>query len=454
MKIKRILAFVITTAMVISIFTSAVSAEETGNEPEETTTVESSEETKETAESKETVKETEPAESKETAEETETAVTDETEPSESSEPKDEEPEAEEPSEPSEEDKADEAEDKTPSETAKRSPKAAIIDGTTGSLKWSYDESTKVLTISGEGAIPDFIWPADRSWYEYQDQVEKIVVEEGVTKIGYDGLAQCANLKRIEVASSVKTLTAFSFALNPKLASLQLPESVDLFGHGLFQDCESLKSVTLPAGAKEIGSSFFTNCKNLTSVTIPEGVTKICFFSFHGCEKLTKIYIPQSLTTIEENALAGCPLLNDIYYDGTESDWNKINIDPNNKGILAPAIHLSDGKVIPSKKSSNTLYAKGKTAKVKYRKLRKKKQTVSRSKVITVKNPKGQTTYSLVSVSKKKYKKYFTINASNGTVSIKKKLRRGTYKIKCRIRVAGNEDYKPLTKTVTFKIKVR
>jgi hypothetical protein len=108
-------------------------------------------------------------------------------------------------------------------------------------------------------------------------------------------------------------------------------------------------------------------------------------------------------------------------------------------------------------TTNTLSVKPKTAKVKYKKLRKKKQTVSRSKVMTVSNPQGKVTYKLIGVKRgksKKYKKYFKINATTGNVSIKKKLRKGTYKITCTVTASGNSEYKSGTKTVTFKIKVK
>lgn len=107
--------------------------------------------------------------------------------------------------------------------------------------------------------------------------------------------------------------------------------------------------------------------------------------------------------------------------------------------------------------NNTLSVTPKTTKVKYKKLRKKKQTVLRSKVLTVSNPQGNVKYSLVSVKRgksKKYKKYFNINATTGNVTIKKKLKKGTYKITCRVTAAGNEKYYSASKTVTFKIKVK
>lgn len=54
----------------------------------------------------------------------------------------------------------------------------------------------------------------------------------------------------------------------------------------------------------------------------------------------------------------------------------------------------------------------------------------------------------------KKKSYFKVNAKTGVVTIKKKLKKGTYTLKVNVTAAGNEDYKPITKTVTFKIKVK
>ena len=73
-------------------------------------------------------------------------------------------------------------------------------------------------------------------------------------------------------------------------------------------------------------------------------------------------------------------------------------------------------------------------------------------MMTVSTPQGKVTYKLLSVSKKKSS--FKINANNGNVTVKKKLKKGTYTLKVSVTVAGNAEYKPVTKMVTFKIKVK
>jgi len=58
------------------------------------------------------------------------------------------------------------------------------------------------------------------------------------------------------------------------------------------------------------------------------------------------------------------------------------------------------------------------------------------------------------VKKAKFRKYFKVNAKTGKITVKKKLKKGTYKIKVKVTAAGNDNYNSLTKTVTFKVKVK
>ena len=127
---------------------------------------------------------------------------------------------------------------------------------------------------------------------------------------------------------------------------------------------------------------------------------------------------------------------------------------------ANGAHMTDYASVPVKVASpydNTLTVTPKTAKVKYKKLRKKKQTVARSKVMNVQYAQGKVTYKLTGVKRgksKKYKKYFKINSTTGKVTIKKRLKKGTYKVTCKVTAAGDSYYRSGTRTVTFTIKVK
>ena len=101
------------------------------------------------------------------------------------------------------------------------------------------------------------------------------------------------------------------------------------------------------------------------------------------------------------------------------------------------------------KAGNSMSVSGKTAKVKYRKLKKKTQKLSVSKVLNLSGGEGTITYTKVSGNKK-----ITINQATGKVKIKKKLRKGTYKVYVKVIAAGDANYNPAETTVMIRIKVK
>ena len=104
-----------------------------------------------------------------------------------------------------------------------------------------------------------------------------------------------------------------------------------------------------------------------------------------------------------------------------------------------------------KKAANTLKTKARKATVKKSAVKKKTQYLGVTKVIAF-TSKGQGAKTYV---KKSGNKKITIAQKTGKVTVKKGLKKGTYKVKVRIKAAGNANYKASTwKTVTFTIIVR
>jgi hypothetical protein len=101
------------------------------------------------------------------------------------------------------------------------------------------------------------------------------------------------------------------------------------------------------------------------------------------------------------------------------------------------------------KGVNTLTVKAKTATIKYAKVKSKKQTVAVKSVLAISKAKGKVSY-----EKKSGNKGITINKTTGKVTVKKGLKKGTYKIKVKVKAAGDDNYNSAAKTVTFKIKVK
>lgn len=129
-----------------------------------------------------------------------------------------------------------------------------------------------------------------------------------------------------------------------------------------------------------------------------------------------------------------------------------------KTVTASNIYGYQLDITEKFRNANPLKIKGKTKTVRYKKLRKKSQKLKVSKVIrTVKKGQGTKTYKLVSAKKgkKSYKKYFRINKKTGTLTVKRKLKKGTYRVTIKVKAAGNSSYKQSSwKTAKSKIRVR
>lgn len=109
------------------------------------------------------------------------------------------------------------------------------------------------------------------------------------------------------------------------------------------------------------------------------------------------------------------------------------------------------KTFKINKAANPLKIGAKTASVKYSKVKKKTQTLAVTKVIKfTKKGVGTMNYTKTSGNKK-----ISINKKTGKVNVKKGLKKGTYKVKVRVKALGNANYKASgVKTVTFTVKVR
>ena len=103
------------------------------------------------------------------------------------------------------------------------------------------------------------------------------------------------------------------------------------------------------------------------------------------------------------------------------------------------------------KAYNPLNVKGKIVNVKFSKLKQKTQVLKVSSVVKFINKgQGTLTYNKVNGNKR-----ITINKKSGMVTIKKGLKKGTYKVKVKIKANGNVNYKSSAfKTITFKIKIK
>ena len=167
--------------------------------------------------------------------------------------------------------------------------AVLYSGTCGDgLTWEL-YNTGLLTIDGEGAMPDYNYQVNAEdaapWAQYRSQIKKVTIGAGVEKIGSFAFYYCTNLAEV------------TFAENSKLNSI---------GNGAFGYTKALKSVVLPAALETIHSNAFY-FSAIETVAFEEGsqLKTIGSYAFRDCTSLTNVYIPDSVTYIGSSILSNC-----------------------------------------------------------------------------------------------------------------------------------------------------
>ena len=101
------------------------------------------------------------------------------------------------------------------------PAMAYADAETG-FSWNYED--KVLTISGEGAVPGYE-DGEAPWSEYTGEIRTVLIKDEISEIGYNAFKDMRSLKNVEISSGLSRIGENAFAGCEKLAAVVLPDSV-------------------------------------------------------------------------------------------------------------------------------------------------------------------------------------------------------------------------------------
>lgn len=96
--------------------------------------------------------------------------------------------------------------------------AVIFGGTTGKLTWTLTEDG-VLTITGEGPMPDYRDGGTSEtppWYPHVNRISSLTIGEGVTRIGDYAFMLCSFVTEVVIPESVTSMGDWAFHLSQLL----------------------------------------------------------------------------------------------------------------------------------------------------------------------------------------------------------------------------------------------
>lgn len=226
-------------------------------------------------------------------------------------------------------------------------KVVLYNGSCGeNSTWSLsDDGT--LTISGTGSTHDYVsgirgvgTVAASPWGDANMRalIKRVIVENGITRIGNELFAGLAQAETISLPKSVCAIGDYAFLWCNSLGSMDLssctsltsigigcfrdcavetvslPDSIEVLPNEAFDDCGQLKEVSLPASLKTIGNYAFGGCEVLEHVTIPPTVSRIGDGAFYACGSLVgNVTIPETTESIGDSAFWSCRLLDSVIF---------------------------------------------------------------------------------------------------------------------------------------------
>ena len=191
--------------------------------------------------------------------------------------------------------------------------------------WNFDTDNKTLSISGTGIIRyDSLY--DTPWKDFNEQIETIVISEGITDFGYCDFYYCDNCKNLYLPASLKSITSLQNKpiFYNKIENIYYKGSINSwveiqFPFYSFEDWEF--------GTKSFGGLSFNNLyinENLVKNADINSET-INNYCFYGCNSVESVNINKNVSEIGYHAFDNCPNLKKVSYNGTYDEAKALDI---------------------------------------------------------------------------------------------------------------------------------
>ena len=156
------------------------------------------------------------------------------------------------------------------------PHGTCGDGVTWELK------DGVLTISGTGEME-----YTGAWYEYKDNVEKVVIGSGVTGVNTDAFTTCWYLSEFSVDADNESYCSIDGVIFTK-------DKTELL---IYPKNKAAREYAIPDGVTSVREYAFRNCNNLRKVTIPASITDVSIYTFLDVASITDILVDEGNTEL-------------------------------------------------------------------------------------------------------------------------------------------------------------
>ena len=184
-----------------------------------------------------------------------------------------------------------------------------------SVRWVLGEDG-TLTISGTSAMCDEEMP----WWEFRSQINRVVIESGVTTVGSNAFNNFYNLTAVELPDTLTAIGDYAFAWS-NVAEITIPDGVVTIGAGAFWGT-ALVDVVIPDSVTTIGDSAFRYCWEMKTLHLGSGLTTVEGYAFDRCEAAVTLSADNRALVLEDNALLNAEKTRLIQYFEGPADTDR------------------------------------------------------------------------------------------------------------------------------------
>ena len=182
----------------------------------------------------------------------------------------------------------------------------------------------------EAVIPTGVKVIGEKAFAFCKELKRVVLPEGLTEIHKFAFSNCHKLTEVTIPSTVTSLDNTAFLGCFDLACIKVEPHNRVYRDidGVLYSSDGLTLISYPVGRKQ------------RSFCIPDEVAIIGSQCFSRNEYLEELTLPDTLMLIEYYAVDHLPALTRVNFNGSISDWSRMEIRDGNDKLLNARLHFT------------------------------------------------------------------------------------------------------------------